>query len=190
MPQLLHPPQPGRTPPDTVRVQVFYNILIPPIVFYAGFSVKKKLFFKNLVTIFIFGVLGCCATSAPPLNRTAAPPLNPTAAPPACPIAAGLPRSLQPCARLHTAGPRRTYETAAVVCSGRPVRWPVSCAAPASSACTAQLAAGSTAPRRNTTLADDDCDADSQHPSRPVTPWASATVRRFWNVAVRRVAFA
>lgn len=42
--------------------QVFYNILIPPIVFYAGFSVKKKLFFKNLVTIAIFGVLGCCAT--------------------------------------------------------------------------------------------------------------------------------
>lgn len=43
-------------------VQVFYNILIPPIVFYAGFSVKKKLFFKNLVTIAIFGILGCNLT--------------------------------------------------------------------------------------------------------------------------------
>lgn len=39
-------------------LQVFYNLLIPPIVFYAGFSVKKKLFFKNLVTIAIFGILG------------------------------------------------------------------------------------------------------------------------------------
>jgi NhaP-type Na+/H+ or K+/H+ antiporter len=47
------------------RVQVFYNLLIPPIVFYAGFSVKKKLFFKNLVTITIFGILGCNLTGAP-----------------------------------------------------------------------------------------------------------------------------
>jgi NhaP-type Na+/H+ or K+/H+ antiporter len=45
-------------------LQVFYNLLIPPIVFYSGFSVKKKLFFKNLVTISIFGVLGCYATGA------------------------------------------------------------------------------------------------------------------------------
>eukprot|EP00892_Ulva_mutabilis_P011532 jgi/Ulvmu1/8751/UM048_0005.1 len=43
--------------------QVFYSILIPPIVFYAGFSVKKKLFFKNLVTIAIFGILGCNLTA-------------------------------------------------------------------------------------------------------------------------------
>lgn len=41
---------------------MFYNILIPPIVFYAGFSIKKKLFFKNLVTIAIFGILGCNLT--------------------------------------------------------------------------------------------------------------------------------
>ena len=53
-------------------VQVFYNFLIPPIVFYAGFSVKKKLFFKNLVTIAILGVLGCCATGAPPPTPPAA----------------------------------------------------------------------------------------------------------------------
>jgi hypothetical protein len=45
-------------------MQVFYSLLIPPIVFYAGFSVKKKLFFKNLVTIAIFGILGCNLTGA------------------------------------------------------------------------------------------------------------------------------
>jgi NhaP-type Na+/H+ or K+/H+ antiporter len=43
-------------------MQVFYHLLLPPIVFYAGFSVKKKLFFKNLVTIAIFGILGCNLT--------------------------------------------------------------------------------------------------------------------------------
>jgi NhaP-type Na+/H+ or K+/H+ antiporter len=55
--------------PTFCNEQVFYNILIPPIVFYAGFSVKKKLFFKNLVTIAIFGVLGCCATGAHSLEK-------------------------------------------------------------------------------------------------------------------------
>lgn len=51
-----------RNDQNDAKLQVFYNCIIPPIVFYTGFSVKKKLFFKNLVTIFIFGVLGCCAT--------------------------------------------------------------------------------------------------------------------------------
>ena len=47
-------------------MQVFYSLLIPPIVFYAGFSLKKKLFFKNLVTIAIFGILGCNLTGVCP----------------------------------------------------------------------------------------------------------------------------
>ena len=47
---------------------MFYDLLIPPIVFYSGFSVKKKLFFKNLVTIFIFGVLGCCVAGVYTFN--------------------------------------------------------------------------------------------------------------------------
>lgn len=35
-----------------------FQILLPPIIFYAGFSVKKKLFFQNFLTIFVFGFVG------------------------------------------------------------------------------------------------------------------------------------
>ena len=32
--------------------------LLPPIIFYAGLSVKKKRFFRNVVTISSFGIIG------------------------------------------------------------------------------------------------------------------------------------
>ena len=32
--------------------------LLPPIILYAGLSVKKKQFFRNVLTISAFGVLG------------------------------------------------------------------------------------------------------------------------------------
>lgn len=32
--------------------------LLPPIIFYAGLSVKKKQFFRNFGTIAAFGILG------------------------------------------------------------------------------------------------------------------------------------
>ncbi len=32
--------------------------LLPPIIFYAGLSVKKKQFFRNFATIASFGILG------------------------------------------------------------------------------------------------------------------------------------
>ncbi|KAK9850077.1 hypothetical protein WJX84_003336 [Apatococcus fuscideae] len=36
----------------------FFTYLLPPIIFYAGLSVKKKQFFRNLLSIASFGVLG------------------------------------------------------------------------------------------------------------------------------------
>ena len=36
----------------------FYRYLLPPIIFYAGISVKKKQFFRNFASIASFGVLG------------------------------------------------------------------------------------------------------------------------------------
>lgn len=38
--------------------QVFFFIFLPPIVFDAGFSIKKKLFFDNLGSILLFAVFG------------------------------------------------------------------------------------------------------------------------------------
>ncbi len=39
-------------------VQVFFNVLLPPIIFYAGFSVKKKHFFENFYAIALLGIIG------------------------------------------------------------------------------------------------------------------------------------
>ncbi|KAL8166604.1 hypothetical protein V2J09_008103 [Rumex salicifolius] len=38
--------------------ELFFIYLLPPIIFNAGFQVKKKQFFKNISTIVLFGVLG------------------------------------------------------------------------------------------------------------------------------------
>ncbi|XP_015584654.1 sodium/hydrogen exchanger 2 isoform X1 [Ricinus communis] len=37
---------------------LFFLYLLPPIIFNAGFQVKKKHFFKNFTTILLFGILG------------------------------------------------------------------------------------------------------------------------------------
>ncbi|PKA51344.1 Sodium/hydrogen exchanger 4 [Apostasia shenzhenica] len=38
--------------------ELFFIYLLPPIIFNAGFSVKKKQFFHNFITIMLFGVVG------------------------------------------------------------------------------------------------------------------------------------
>ncbi|KAK1319600.1 Sodium/hydrogen exchanger 2 [Acorus calamus] len=38
--------------------QLFFLYLLPPIIFNAGFQVKKKQFFQNFLTIMLFGVIG------------------------------------------------------------------------------------------------------------------------------------
>lgn len=40
------------------RYDIFYNYILPPIVFAAGYNVKKKEFFKNFQYIVAFGVFG------------------------------------------------------------------------------------------------------------------------------------
>ncbi|KAE8698220.1 Sodium/hydrogen exchanger 2 [Hibiscus syriacus] len=37
---------------------LFFNYLLPPIIFNAGFQVKKKQFFRNFMTIILFGAVG------------------------------------------------------------------------------------------------------------------------------------
>ncbi|MCO5602902.1 hypothetical protein L7F22_057042 [Adiantum nelumboides] len=40
------------------KKEVFFNYLLPPIIFNAGFQVKKKQFFRNFVPIILYGVVG------------------------------------------------------------------------------------------------------------------------------------
>ncbi|KDP23553.1 hypothetical protein JCGZ_23386 [Jatropha curcas] len=62
---------------------LFFLYLLPPIIFNAGFQVKKKQFFKNFTTILLFGILGTvisfCLISLGAfllLKRTGIAPLN------------------------------------------------------------------------------------------------------------------
>ncbi|XP_059443189.1 sodium/hydrogen exchanger 4-like [Corylus avellana] len=42
----------------TFNEELFFIYLLPPIIFNAGFQVKKKHFFQNFLTIMLFGVVG------------------------------------------------------------------------------------------------------------------------------------
>lgn len=53
---LLHPFLPGLAKPLRFSPEVFFYALLPPIVFAAGFTLKKKQFFHNLGPILMFAV--------------------------------------------------------------------------------------------------------------------------------------
>ncbi|KAI7841304.1 hypothetical protein COHA_004923 [Chlorella ohadii] len=47
-----------------LNTEVFFDALLPPIIFQAGFAVKKKAFFRNFMTLLLLGVVGTWMTAA------------------------------------------------------------------------------------------------------------------------------
>ena len=46
------------------NTEVCFTVLLPPIIFNAGFTVKRRAFFKNFMTLALFGVVGTFLTAA------------------------------------------------------------------------------------------------------------------------------
>jgi len=52
----------GRT--ESFQISVFYDVLLPPIIFSSGYSMSRRWFFANIYKILAFSIIGTCISTA------------------------------------------------------------------------------------------------------------------------------
>lgn len=52
----------GRT--EAFQISIFYDVLLPPIIFSSGYSMSRRWFFANIYKILAFALIGTCVSTA------------------------------------------------------------------------------------------------------------------------------
>ena len=49
---------------ENFQISIFYDVLLPPIIFSSGYSMSRRWFFANIYKILAFALIGTCVSTA------------------------------------------------------------------------------------------------------------------------------